>query len=193
MLKVNCPRCNGAKLGFAITCSDQGCRTGMRACDFCKGEGQVSSEAAECWREGRAMRDARVKQGRTLFGEAKRLGIDPFDLNQIEFGRKSRQEVFEENRLVSDEKSKSYYYGESYVGCGERKDGRWNVIVIPPAGEREDIRIVQDDLELMQAIEIAGQLRKKVREFPQAETYEADELLALCTRLRETIEQQGRS
>jgi hypothetical protein len=37
----------------------------MRACDFCKGKGQVSSEAAERWREGRAMRDAGVKQGFT--------------------------------------------------------------------------------------------------------------------------------
>jgi hypothetical protein len=45
----------------------------------------------------------------------------------------------------------------------------------------------------MEAAEIAGQLRKRVREFPQAETYSVDELLALCTRLRETITLRERS
>jgi hypothetical protein len=48
-----------------------------------------------------------------------------------------------------------------YVGCGERRDGRWNVIVIPPVGEREDIRIVHADLEFLEAIENAGKLRKR--------------------------------
>ena len=47
MLKVICPGCDGVKSGFAISCSTEGCQTGMRVCDFCKGEGQVSSEAAE--------------------------------------------------------------------------------------------------------------------------------------------------
>jgi len=46
------PECRGAKSSFAISCSDRGCQTGMRACSFCKGEGQVTSEAAECWRTG---------------------------------------------------------------------------------------------------------------------------------------------
>ena len=55
------------------------------------------------------------------------------------------------------------------------------MIVIPPGGARDDVRIVQPDLDILEAAEIAG------REFPQAEAYSADELLALCTRLRETI------
>ena len=107
----------------------------------------MSSEAEARWREGEAMRKARIKQGRTVFGEAKRLGVDPFEFNQAEFGRKSLQEVLDENRRASDEKRKSYYYGEIYVGCGERKDGRWNMIVIPPAGEHDELRVVQADLE----------------------------------------------
>jgi len=65
----------------------------MRACDFCKGEGQVSSEAAERWREGKVMRDARVKQGRTQQQEAERLGISPMELNDIEHGRRSLDEL----------------------------------------------------------------------------------------------------
>jgi hypothetical protein len=94
---VVCPGCDGAKAGFAIVCSADRCRSGMRACDFCKGEGQVSSEAAELWREGSAMRDARVKEGRSQLQEAKRLGISPVDLNDIEFGRKSKRDVLNEN------------------------------------------------------------------------------------------------
>jgi hypothetical protein len=176
MLRVTCPSCQGKKAGFAIMCSDQECRPGIRPCDFCHGEGEVSPEAEALWREGEAMRKARIKQGRTVFGEAKRLGIDPFELNQAAFGRKTLQEVLDENRRASDEKRKSYYYGEIYVGCGERKDGRWNVIVIPPAGERDELRVVQADLEFLEAADVAARLRNQVREHKRAETYSADEL-----------------
>jgi hypothetical protein len=88
MVKVVCPECRGAKSSFAITCSDRGCQTGMRACSFCKGEGQVSSEAGERWRAGKAMRDGRVKQGLTQREEAMRLGISWIDLNGIEQGER---------------------------------------------------------------------------------------------------------
>jgi transcriptional regulator with XRE-family HTH domain len=93
MVKVVCPGCDGAKAGFAIVCSADRCRTGMRACDFCKGEGQVSSEAGERWRAGKAMRDERVKQSRTQQQEAERLGISPMELNDIEHGRRSLDEL----------------------------------------------------------------------------------------------------
>ena len=93
MVKVVCPECRGAKSSFAITCSDRGCQTGMRACSFCKGEGQVSSEAAERWRTGKAVRDARVKRGLTQQQEAEWLGISPRELNAIELGRLSFEPV----------------------------------------------------------------------------------------------------
>ena len=70
MVKVVCPECRAAKSSYAVACSDRGCATGVRACEFCRGEGQVSSDADECWRTGKAMRDARVKQGRTQEQEA---------------------------------------------------------------------------------------------------------------------------
>jgi hypothetical protein len=76
-------------------------------------------------------------------------------------------------------------YREVYVGCGKRPDGGWDVIAIPPGGARDDVRIVQADLEFLEAAEIAARLRERVREFPQAEAYSADELLAPCTRLRD--------
>jgi hypothetical protein len=65
----------------------------MRACSFCKGEGQVSSEAAERWRTGQAMRDARVKRGFTQREEAMRFGISWIELNDIEHGRRSSDEL----------------------------------------------------------------------------------------------------
>ena len=95
MVKVVCPVCGGAKSSYAISCSDRGCETGVRVCEFCKGEGQVSSEAAEAadrWCMGKAMRDARVKQGRTQQQEAERLGISPIELNDLERGRHSSDE-----------------------------------------------------------------------------------------------------
>jgi hypothetical protein len=57
------------------------------------------------------------------------------------------------------------------------------VIVIPPAGERDELRVVQADLDILEAGEMAGRLRKQVREHPQAESLSADELLKLCVSL----------
>jgi hypothetical protein len=93
MVMVVCPSCRGAKAGYGIACSDRGCRAGEIACDFCKGEGQVSSEAGERWHKGRVLRDARVKRGLTLFEEAAILGIEPIVLNDIEHGRRSSDEL----------------------------------------------------------------------------------------------------
>ncbi len=94
MLKIVCPGCDGAKTLHGIACTiDRGCRPVEIACDFCKGEGQVSSEASERWHQARALRDARVKRGLTLFEEAAILGIEPIVLNDIEHGRRSSDEL----------------------------------------------------------------------------------------------------
>ncbi|MGO9056329.1 MAG: hypothetical protein ACLQU2_02950 [Candidatus Binataceae bacterium] len=53
----------------------------------------MRSEASERWRKGRAIRDARVKRGLTLFEEAAILGIEPVVLNNIELGRRSSDEL----------------------------------------------------------------------------------------------------
>jgi len=54
-------------------------------------------------------------------------------------------------------------YREIYVGCAERQDGSWNVIVIPPGGARDDVRVIQTDLDILRAGEIAARLRERVR------------------------------
>src|ERR1700728_2294713 len=92
MVKVVCPQCRGAKSSYAVSCGDRGCQTGVRVCEFCEGEGQVSSEAGERWRAGKAMRDARVKQGLTQEQEAERLDISPIELNDLEHGQRSLDE-----------------------------------------------------------------------------------------------------
>lgn len=142
------------------------------------------------------MRDERVQRGRTQREEVKLLGIMPFELNDIEQGRKIEQprdvrvggrsfQPSSDSQKFDGEKTMALIYREVYVGCGERPDGRWDVIAIPPGGARDDVRIVQADLELLEAVHIAARLRERVREFPQAEAYSADELLALCTRVRD--------
>ena len=94
---VVCPSCRGAKAGDSVMCSDRGCKPGSIPCSFCKGEGQVRSEAAERWRKGRAIRDARVKRGFTQREEALQLGISWIQLNDIERGRLALEQV--SNRL----------------------------------------------------------------------------------------------
>src|SRR5271154_1001764 len=93
MVKVVCPECGGAKSSYAVSCGDRGCQTGVRVCGFCEGEGQVSSEAGERWRAGKAMRDARVKHGLTQQQQAERLGLSAIELNDVEHGRFSLDEV----------------------------------------------------------------------------------------------------
>jgi len=97
MAIVVCALCRGAKAGYGVMCSDRGCRPAVIACGFCKGEGQVSSEAAERLRKGQALCEERVKRGFTQREEAIRLGISWIQLNDIEHGRLSLEQV--SNRL----------------------------------------------------------------------------------------------
>lgn len=75
---VICPECDGAKTLPGVACiMDSGCRPFEAACEFCKGEGQVSPEAYERFRKGQQMRYARVEQGRSTFEEAARPAERP--------------------------------------------------------------------------------------------------------------------
>lgn len=55
-------------------------------CERCGGSGEISDFMAAWMAQGRAMRDVRVKQGRTLRQEAGRLGIAAIDLSRRERG-----------------------------------------------------------------------------------------------------------
>jgi hypothetical protein len=87
MANVVCPDCGGEKGGLRISCGSRGCQSSTFVCDFCKGEGQVSPEANALWQKGRELRTARVKRGLTQQQEARILGIDWIDLNDVELGR----------------------------------------------------------------------------------------------------------
>ena len=84
---------SGAKAGFGVACGPKGCWPARFTCDFCKGEGQLSSEADERWRKGEALRKARIKEGLTLFEKAAILGVEPVVPNAIEHGRRSADEL----------------------------------------------------------------------------------------------------
>ena len=100
MLKIVCPGCDGAKTLHGIACTiDRGCRPVEIACDFCKGEGQVSSEASERWQRGDALRKARVERGLTLSEQAAILGVAPKALNDVEFGRRGLEELVDVGAL----------------------------------------------------------------------------------------------
>jgi DNA-binding XRE family transcriptional regulator len=111
MATMVCPSCRGAKTGYRISCGDRGCGTSEITCDFCKGEGHVSSEASERWRRGDALRKARVERGLTLSEQAAILGVAPKALNDVEFGRRRLEELVDVGALrckgivpVADEK-----------------------------------------------------------------------------------------
>ena len=87
MANVGCPNCRGEQGGFSIACSPGKCRSAIRLCDFCKGAGEVSSEANARWQKGRALREARVAQGNSQREQAHLLGINWIDLNAAEHGR----------------------------------------------------------------------------------------------------------
>jgi hypothetical protein len=82
-----CPQCEGNPQHQAILCGPGGCRESVLSCDFCGGMGIVAVEAANRWREGRAMRDGRVKAGLSPAEGAARRGLTVFEQNEIENGR----------------------------------------------------------------------------------------------------------
>jgi DNA-binding XRE family transcriptional regulator len=53
----------------------------------------VSAEANERWHQGDALRKARVERGLTLSEQAAILGVAPKALNDVEFGRRSLEEL----------------------------------------------------------------------------------------------------
>lgn len=88
---TTCPSCSGRR---TVTAMVDGYRDGKRfgemrelACLTCGGKGSITTFHAEQIAEGKRRRDDRVARGMSLREEAKRLGIDPSELNDIEHGR----------------------------------------------------------------------------------------------------------
>lgn len=88
---LTCPFCGGKGKSQALV---DGVRDGRRCgwvqemkCFTCKGSGKVSAEYAARIKAGAALRDDRRSRGLNIREEAKRLGIDPRELNDREQGR----------------------------------------------------------------------------------------------------------
>jgi hypothetical protein len=82
-----CPECEGSPQHTAIMCGPTGCRETVQSCNFCVGMGIVTVEAADRWRNGRALRDERVKAGLSPAEGAALRGLTVFEQNEIENGR----------------------------------------------------------------------------------------------------------
>jgi hypothetical protein len=83
---IVCPECKGAGETTGMGCP--GFRPVKIPCFLCKGEKQISEERLQWIATGEAMRQDRRKRGVSLREEAKRLGIGPSDLTDMEFGVK---------------------------------------------------------------------------------------------------------
>ena len=86
---MKCPTCEGRpRQGIGLACGPRiGCQPIMTTCRDCGGTGEVSGERAEWMRVGRAMADERQARDLSLREEARRRGMKPSVLSDMEFGR----------------------------------------------------------------------------------------------------------
>ncbi len=89
-----CPQCQGIPEHSAVLCGpkrtgdeEMGCRMTTLTCDFCGGFGIVEVKIAARYRQGRQLRDMRVKAWMTQRELAGMLQISPITLNDYECGR----------------------------------------------------------------------------------------------------------
>jgi ribosome-binding protein aMBF1 (putative translation factor) len=88
---MQCPECKGKGCYHSqrFVNSTSGCRyeEGERECGTCKGTGSITDDHAERIKQGEARRRDRISRDMSLREEAKRLGIKPSELSDIERGR----------------------------------------------------------------------------------------------------------
>jgi hypothetical protein len=85
---VTCPSCSGKKQSLChINRGDKPHTWEMVDCYTCGGVGSLTPEHADRYAEGRRRTADRRARLMTLRDEAKRLGITPKELSDIEFGR----------------------------------------------------------------------------------------------------------
>jgi DNA-binding XRE family transcriptional regulator len=90
--RVTCPDCNGSGTTMAFFVKyAPGTSTGPMhrelPCMFCRGKKTVTSNQMEWKTEGRKIREHRIKSGFTLREAAKRFGLKPSDISNLESGR----------------------------------------------------------------------------------------------------------
>lgn len=83
--EIVCPECNGRGEFNVIACP--GGEYKLVACALCRGDGYVSEETANWRNEGAELRAQRVARGESLREMARRTGIGPAKLSDMEHGR----------------------------------------------------------------------------------------------------------
>lgn len=87
MRSVKCPRCDGAGKTFGMACP--GFVPVEMECLVCHGAGAVSQETVEQVAEGRAIAKRRISKDLSLRELAKKLGVRPTRMSEIERGLKA--------------------------------------------------------------------------------------------------------
>ena len=89
---MRCANCDGTGKVFGfLKYRDNGCTAGQLPCSQCRGSGELSDEQRSRIEDGRRRRDDRVARGLNLRDEARRLGITPAELSDIEWGRAPKE------------------------------------------------------------------------------------------------------
>ncbi len=86
---AKCPACDGQpRRGVGLACGPRvGCQPIVTTCDACAGSGTVTAERAEWMRIGQRMSADRQARDLSLREEARRRGMKPSVLSDMEFGR----------------------------------------------------------------------------------------------------------
>lgn len=94
-----CYDCNGTGETVASHVSYADGRHGYNVrskCSRCGGNGVIDSMVADWMVKGNVMRERRIAAGRSLRDEAKRRGLSPYVLSQMENGRIEPEDTLEE-------------------------------------------------------------------------------------------------
>src|SRR5690349_1088218 len=103
---VLCPECRVEKTIFGLACREgEPCKPFTSTCRFCQGVGAVSPALARVYERSERMRKERVQLGRTLHQQAQLLGMDPEDLNNLEFSKGSIEELERLAKFVRDKRA----------------------------------------------------------------------------------------
>ena len=86
--RATCPECRGlGKYSALVRTAREGCKPQVMQCWRCQGTGEIPAETASWTAAGEALRQSRLDRRLSVREEARRLGISPKELSEMEHGR----------------------------------------------------------------------------------------------------------